>query len=400
MAMQHKGSVFGRARPGILAAIAATALMCIGAHAASAQQDPVTIELQAPGSLKSLADGAGRDVSGRQEPADAGFRITLDEHLLVNSKRDMDYNGGGEVAVSGARAVDNWFSIDRALGAIDRLDGLGALTSTHMYGPTHAFAAGVVIFTPGDLHDPQPIPGDRPYASLMFLSNGRRYVLTDRAVAYDSSLTVGLLGLAAAESLQRSLHRITGSVQPQGWAHQISAGGEPTARYSFARQSLLGQHVGTGGIDLDRDSTWTVAGSVGTITEGSIAFNSRSGRIRSPWWTTSPEQSMYVDEARPAPPPLGPGWLSELFLLTGARLKVRVYNAFLEGQFRHSDLRYGASDLNTLLGEAWVGVEFRNSSGLEFRYLSRWESPELRHGIGSRSFVWGSIEVSKAIGQR
>ena len=36
-------------------------------------------------------------------------------------------------------------------------------------------------------------------------------------------------GLAAADDVQRVLHDVTGSVQPKGWSHQISDGGEPTA---------------------------------------------------------------------------------------------------------------------------------------------------------------------------
>ena len=64
-------------------------------------------------------------------------------------------------------------------------------------------------------------------------------------------------------------------------------------------------------------------------------------------------------------------------------------NAFLQGQFRHSDLSYGAGDVNHTLGEAWAGIEWRTSSGWALQYLARWESPELVSGPGSRSFVWG-----------
>jgi hypothetical protein len=71
-----------------------------------------------------------------------------------------------------------------------------------------------------------------------------------------------------------------------------------------------------------------------------------------------------------------------------------VYNAFLQGQFRHSDLRYGEGDVNPMLGEAWAGIETQTASGWAVQYLARWESPELVSGPGSRSLIWGSIEVS------
>jgi hypothetical protein len=137
-------------------------------------------------------------------------------------------------------------------------------------------------------------------------------------------------------------------------------------------------------------------GSVGTITEGSIALNMRWGRIFSPWWAFTPEQNTYVQETQPGPPPLDAHSRSELFMLLGARFKLRAYNAFLEGRFRNSDLRYFSDSINHALGEAWAGIEYRNSARIEIRYLARWESPELRSGIGSRSIVWGSLEFAKS----
>jgi hypothetical protein len=73
---------------------------------------------------------------------------------------------------------------------------------------------------------------------------------------------------------------------------------------------------------------------------------------------------------------------------------VRAYNAFLQGQFRHSDLSYGEGDLNQLLGEAWAGVELRTASGWAVQYLARRQSAELRSGSGS--FLWGSVEIAKS----
>ncbi len=73
------------------------------------------------------------------------------------------------------------------------------------------------------------------------------------------------------------------------------------------------------------------------------------------------------------------------------RLKARLYDAFLEGQFRHSALRDHWRELNPLLGQAWAGLEYRSPSGLVIRYLVRWQSPELRSGVGSRELLWGSV---------
>lgn len=87
-----------------------------------------------------------------------------------------------------------------------------------------------------------------------------------------------------------------------------------------------------------------------------------------------------------------------MFALLGARLKTRLYNAFLEGQFRHSALRYSFHELNPFLTEAWAGLEYGTPSGLSIRYLVRWQSAELRSGIGSRSLLWGNVEITDWLG--
>jgi hypothetical protein len=165
-----------------------------------------------------------------------------------------------------------------------------------------------------------------------------------------------------------------------------------------ARQSLLGRQGH--GEWARSDSKWTIAASAGTITEGSIAVDVRLGRIESPWWAFAPAENTYVPETQPAPPPLARGSASEFFAFAGVRAKARVYNAFLEGQFRHSDYTYPLHALNPFLGEIWCGLEWRMPFCLDLQYLVRWESPELRSGIGSRSIVWGSLAMTWDFQQR
>jgi hypothetical protein len=361
-------------------------LVCARPGSADERSDP-----------EEARDACQRTTGGIEEvtpsqPTAVSAGIVLDEHLLTDGSRDQDYNGGGELTFSGERTGPIAHMLDRVLGFVDDKTCPRSRFATPGWELEHAFALGLVLFTPRDLRAQQVVTGDRPYASLFFLSAGRRYVSGNSDVAYNSSLTVGIMGLAAAGSVQRALHSLTGSVQPQGWSHQISAGGEPTIRYSTARQALL-REFGEGLVH--GDSKWTVAGSIGTVTEASLAFNTRWGRIESPWWAFTPEQTMYVQETQPTPPPLGIDAGPEVFVFAGARAKLRVYNAFLQGQFRYSDLRYGEGELNHALGEAWAGVEWRSPSGWALQYLARWESPELVSGPGSRSFVWGSVEVTK-----
>lgn len=373
----------------------ATLLLC-----PAATQADQTVPSQAPGDDRDTGvSSCERAISARTgssstEPSALGGGIVFDEHLLLDGshERDADYNGGGELLLSGEHGGFVGRLLDRTLGSIDRVT-CGLRSAQGDWHFTRALSAGLLVFTPNDLAAHGIVHGDRPYANLLFLSVGRRYTAPGADVAYDSTLTLGMLGLEAGAAMQRALHDLTNSTQPQGWSHQISAGGEPTVRYNFARQASLGT-LGAG--PWHADAKWTAAASLGTVTEASLAFNTRWGHIESPWWSFAPEERMYVQETQPVAPLLPEGASPEFFAFAGARFKLRAYNAFLQGQFRHSDLTYSEADVEQTLGEVWGGIELRTASGWQMQYVACWESPELRYGVGSRSFLWGSIEIAKS----
>jgi hypothetical protein len=377
----------------ILCFATAMSLVCCGTTLADDLSSTGAVSSETTASASCSPTTPTANQPSESEPGALGGGIVFDEHVLTDGSRDEDYDGGGEVTLSGQRGGLVGRALDRALGFIDGATCPRTRFENGDWEVGHAFASGLLIFTPQDLAARDVVHGDRPYASLFFVSVGRRYTSPQEDVAYDSTLTVGMLGIPAAEAVQSALHHLTNSAHPEGWSHQISAGGEPTARYNFARQALL---EGFGDGAWRGDAKWTAAASAGTVTEGSVALNARWGRLESPWSSFAPEENMYVQETQPVPPAIPAGAPAEVFAFAGARAKLRVYNAFLQGQFRPSDLTYGEGSLNQFLGEAWAGIEVRTSSGWSVQYLARWESPELRSGIGSRSFLWGSVEVAKS----
>ena len=100
------------------------------------------------------------------------------------------------------------------------------------------------------------------------------------------------------------------------------------------------------------DVKTTVQGSVGFLTETSASISLRAGRFNSPWWGFAPELTDYM--AAPVPTESYRGG-RELYVFAGARIKARAYNAFLQGQFRDSEVRY-SYEVEPLLAEAWIGV--------------------------------------------
>lgn len=311
------------------------------------------------------------------------MRVQIDNDLLAGDNKDRDYTGGMSIAISGERARDGLLSLDPLL---NRLDGWS-------YGKQggdvyYARQIGLMAFTPGDTLVREVQSDDRPYASLLFLSNGTVRVDADDRGAWTSSVTIGLLGLSLSERLHGAVHELVGSEAPLGYDHQISAGGELTARYALARQKLWIADP-SGRIDVKT----TVQGSIGFLTETSAAISLRVGRFDSPWWGFAPELTDYM--AAPVPTESYRGG-RELYFFVGARVKARAYNAFLQGQFRDSEVRYTADEVEPLLAEAWIGVVTQVLDQTQLSYALHYQTAELRRGPAARDSLWGAVQLTHA----
>lgn len=317
------------------------------------------------------------------EPQVSGVRIHVDNDLFAGRELDRDYTGGMAITLSGTAARDAAVSLDPLLARLDDLSDTGSVANVR-----HAQQIGLVAFTPGDIVTGEAQPNDRPYASLLFLSNGRVRVDADDRGAWSSSLTVGVLGLAISENLHNAVHEAVGSESPRGYDHQISAGGEPTARYMLARHKLLFADP-SGRVDVKT----TVQGSVGYLTEASAAISLRIGRFDTPWWSFAPELADYIA----APTPVESLRLQpELYFFAGACIRARAYNAFLQGQFRDSDVRYSFSETEPVVAEAWAGVVTQLFANTELSYALHYQTAELREGKAARDAIWGGVQLAHA----
>lgn len=330
----------------------------------------------------SLAMAAPVVTTGAEpEPAVSGVRLQIDNDLFAGGERDRDYTGGLAFSFSGTDARDRYLSLDPALAAIDRVTSPVEVADTY-----HSRQIGLMVFTPRDVLSAAPVYDDRPYASLLFTTNQRVRVGTDSRTAWTSALTVGVLGLSLTERLHGAVHDVVGSERPRGYAHQISAGGEPTARYTLARHHLLVAHS-----SAQLDVKATVQGSVGYLTEASGALTVRYGKFTTPWWSYAPELTDYiaapmpVDARRTQP---------EVYLFAGVRLKARAYNAFLQGQFRESDVRYSFDEIRPIVAEAWIGFVTQVLENTQVSYTLNYQTAELRHGPANRDAFWGAVQLS------
>jgi hypothetical protein len=329
----------------------------------------------------SLAAALPVDAHAEAEPSVSGVRVQIDNDLFAGGERDRDYTGGFAVSFSGTSARDRYLSLDSALGAIDAFVSPLDATTTR-----HARQIGLMVFTPRDVLSSAPVQNDRPYASLLFSTNGRVRVEADDRTAWSTSLTVGVLGLSLTERLHGAVHELVGSEHPQGYEHQISAGGEPTARYALARHYLLVAHP-TSRLDVKA----TVQGSVGYLTETSAALTMRFGHFDSAWWSFAPELTDYIAATTPIDAEASG---AETYMYAGVRVKARAYNAFLQGQFRESTVRYSFDEIEPIVVDAWIGFMTQLFDRTQVSYTLNYQTAELRDGPANREALWGSVQLS------
>jgi hypothetical protein len=327
------------------------------------------------------------------EPEYSGWQLYMDNDLFINNNKDRDYTGGFALTLSGAKTRDYWFSIHGWLATIDRLAGMTTLHEKPAALKKHSVEIGTTLFTPKNINQKQPVADDHPYANLLFLAYSRQSIFPHSGLLYQSALSVGFLGLPTGKWLQSALHSMVGSSAPKGWDNQISNGGEPTFHYSAGVQkTLLSMRSGKMGLDFLSG----IEGGIGYSTDiaGSLKF--RWGKINSSWWAFTPHQSDYISlGSTDSSAPLARN-TSELFLWGGVSTKYQLYNAILQGQFRHSAVTFNSRELNHLISEGWLGITHKRIDGWGISFVVRARSRVIEDTNAS-SPVWGSFIFSHSL---
>lgn len=319
---------------------------------------------------------------GEKRRGDPGlWSIGLENDAFAGPTGDKDYTLGLNLSYTGPATKSfklNPYHLQRYLDA--------GMLSQEQPAESQSLEIGFYGFTPDDLNIAEPIRNDRPYASLIYLQSTREFVDQSQKVSWVSSVSLGVLGLDLVGSSQNRVHKAGGNHQAKGWQHQISEGGELTAKYSVARQKSWPS-------DNPRMEFKTTAQlSLGYLTEFSYGLSVRSGRIHSSWWSFDPELAAYGERSSSFASSNG---APERFAWGGIAVKARAYNVFLQGQFRDSEVTFRSDEIRHLLMEAWLGYTFGFSNGLRISYWLRGHSSEIEDGPGDRNLLWGGMIFSK-----
>ena len=322
------------------------------------------------------------------ELTNSGWQINADNDLFTGQSTDRDYTGGLALTLSGKRVQEYLLSIDAWRSGIDGLIMFPHLYQWSDYMTFHSQQYGLTLFTPEDINSVAPVYDDRPYASLFFLSNTEFTVVPEKNTAYVSILSIGFLGLDLAEDVQRGLHSLTDSDVPGGWQYQVSSGGEPTVMLTYGLQNKL-YSSNRQQLKLEYET------NLGFITDVNAGFSWRWGRINSPWWAFNPYQSKYMQQSMPVFSSNRAEHRDEFYLWAGGRLNLRIYNALLQGQFRHSEVTVSSDNMEHLVAEYWFGVTREFAKKYYASFFIRGHSNEFK-GPSARSAAWGGLIFSRA----
>lgn len=322
------------------------------------------------------------------EPYNSGWQINADNDLFTGLAIDRDYTGGLAFTMSGKRVQQYPVSIDAWRDAVDSLLGFHKLFQSSYHSTFHSQQYGMTFFTPDDIEESVPLYNDRPYASLIFMSNTEFTVAPANNTAYVSRLTIGFLGLDVAEDIQSLFHGTTDSIVSKGWQNQISSGGEPTALMTYGKQDSL--YVST-----DHQLKTEYEANLGFITDINAGISWRWGRIHSPWWSFNPYQSKYIQQSMPVFSGASVENDGEFYLWAGGRLSLRIYNTLLQGQFKKSEITISNADLERLVYEYWFGVTREFFDKYYVSAFVRGMSEEYQ-GVNARNPLWVGLVLTRA----
>lgn len=321
------------------------------------------------------------DLYAKQLEKNSGIGIYIDQDMFVPfSNEDRDYTMGF--------AVEFFWAKDEGLYPLDGLvkaagEWLGIKKSDNKI--VYSFMLGTLAYTPDDLSNTQPIYDDRPYSSLIYLSNKR--VRTDGKNALAAEVLLGLMGSKLPGEFQAGFHSMyrdafdlepaDDPVEPKGWRHQISDGGELTLRLRLTNSRLQEKLS----IPKYLDVTTTMGLSLGFQTNANLGFAMRAGKLRSPFWSLPYDP---VNRGNFVPAKAEDEW----YFWSAFNARFVGYDALLQGQFRYSDVKFSYDEIEHVVYDGGIGLTLGFDES-QLTISANMKSADLK--ILPRNQVWGSI---------
>jgi lipid A 3-O-deacylase len=255
-------------------------------------------------------------------------------------------------------------------------DSSAALVSVDTHG-------GQNMYTPQNLVRRSPYPFDRPYAGWLYI--GQRVNLVDRpdgaregARRQSFDILIGVVGPAAgAGKVQEEWHRLTNSVDPQGWPNQLKNEIAVQASYTLTFRRPLTQTVDAlpyGRITLGNVFTHAALGGQlrwGTDLSGFGHFDPAPSSI--PFSTASANLETHRVQSASDRRAKSPSYV---FVAFEGRANAR--NIFIDGNTFKNYPEQSSISREPLVGDITLGFSTRVLDGWRITYGHTWRSKEYR----------------------
>ena len=302
-----------------------------------------------------LIGGAGGELSAENfnldSPRNRGlFRVEIDNDVVWN--KDSSFSNGWSLQYHTVR-YSNWDET-RAPELIKwigkNFPTLGDEDSIVRFG----HGIGQNMITPGDLTNPDPPPGDLPYAgTLTYTFNWQSF---NRQTARNFQITAGVLGRESlAEDFQRFMHvQIGFGEEPEGWHTQRDT--EPIVNIAYQHIWQLA-HVGTYTNDWAAHAVLWPSIHLGNIITGAdlaagvrIGWNMQEGFGSFP---SPPGRGFFQAYCIPKPESASPHGFELIFTGCGTAI---AYSVLFDGSMITGDDR--DVDRNAFLFNGLVGLNY------------------------------------------
>lgn len=254
------------------------------------------------------------------------------------------------------------------------------------------FGFGGTAYTPQDIAASEIVKGDRPYASLLFVSVGNISYDRSRGLILQSDLVVGSIGSPGPGNAQAYVHRNhwfgSERPEPEGWDNQIGFNGSLIVNYNTRMQGLITPQQSFSNFQCVVPY-WTAKADIGNYMinlQGGFKldlFNYNSSILQD-YAVSFPA----LTENRETPKKN-----IRFNFFVEPSFRIAAYNATLEGLLFNDRSVYTIShqDVNRLLFEVNGGINFIAGDFFYAKYSFYGRSQEYR---GGKSFhTWGGITI-------
>src|SRR5882672_8235322 len=185
-------------------------------------------------SIAFACSSQATDAQSIEKDNEPAARVQLDPcnpRDLSRVKLRNDLNSGGDF-LSGEKS-DRWYTSGVKLVSMLKEDTRPYWLSNTLpdfacwwgtkYNYQFGYVLGQMMYTPANISDPNPQPNDRFWAAWAYLGSIVQFRdKNDSRTLQTFEFDVGFVGKPAlAEPLQKTIHGIIGSPQPQGWDNQL-----------------------------------------------------------------------------------------------------------------------------------------------------------------------------------